>query len=466
MAMSTSISALRNFLEPESVIILGASRVVGEDNPNIVANLIDCSYSGKIYPINKNATEILGFKAYPRVKDVPGKVELAIIATPRDTVLQGVSDCVEKGIKAIVILAQGFADSDKEGRVLQEKIVQIAKDGGSRVLGPNTFGSSNAFFNFTTAFRPLLMEKIPIGLICQTGSLVMGFPNFKFIGKCFDLGNSADIDFIDALEYFSNDPEVKVIALHMEGLKEARGRDFIKVAKKAVEKKPVLVLKTGRSVQGAKSASSHTGCMVGDDKVYSGAFKQCGIIRANDIDELADLCRAFLYLPLMRSNRVGVITGSGGIGTLVADICEENGLRIAQLSHNTIYELDKLFPSWFSVSNPLDIAPAATIMGHPRQETYRIALRSLLKDDNVDAVMFVGAPIAQGESWDPSQPAIEVIREFPYKPVVFWLYGHYALDVTGRIEKENTTLVFPSVSRAIKVLHSLWYYYHIKYEYT
>ena len=255
MAMCISIPELRNFLEPESVIILGASRTLGEDNPNVVANLINCSYSGKIYPINKNANEVLGFKAYPRVKDVPGEVELAIIATPRDKVLQGVRDCVDKGIKAIVILAQGFADSDKEGRILQEEIVHIARKGGSRVLGPNTFGSSNAFSNFTTAFRPLLMEKIPIGLICQTGSLVMGLPNFKFIGKCFDLGNSADIDFIDALEYFTNDPEVKVIAVHMEGLKEGRGRDFTKVAKKAVKKKPVLVLKTGRSVEGAKSAS-------------------------------------------------------------------------------------------------------------------------------------------------------------------------------------------------------------------
>ncbi|RJR33114.1 MAG: hypothetical protein C4576_28690 [Desulfobacteraceae bacterium] len=233
------MSELRSFLEPESVIVLGASRAVGEDNPNVVANLLGCGDKGRIYPVNRNASEILGLKSYQRVEDVPQGVELAVIATPRSGVLQGVRECVRKGIKALVILAQGFADSDQEGRALQEEIVQIARSGGSRILGPNTFGASNAFSNFTTAFRPLLMERTPIGLICQTGSLVMGFPDFKFIGKCLDLGNSADIDCIDALECFAADPEVEVIALHLEGLKEARGRDFIRAARMATERKPV-----------------------------------------------------------------------------------------------------------------------------------------------------------------------------------------------------------------------------------
>lgn len=462
MKMSMKNSYIKNFLEPATVAVVGASRRTGEDNPNVVANLMNCGYKGKIYPININAKEILGFRTYSNVKMVPDEIELAVIATPRDTVLQVVKDCVDKKIRAIVILAQGFGDSDEVGKLLQAKIVDTARKGGARIMGPNTLGSSNAYLNFTTSFRPLLMEKVPIGLICQTGSLVMGFPHFKFIGKCLDLGNAADIDIVDALEYFCTDPQVEVIAMHMEGIKHSKGKRFIMVAKEAVRRKPVIVLKTGKSERGARAVASHTGSMSGTDSIYSGVFKQCGIIRANDIDEFTDLCRAFLSLPLLCDNRIGVITGSGGIGIAVTDICEQSGLRLAKLSNNTISGLQKFFPAWFSVDNPLDIAPAATIMGHPRQQTYRMALRYLLRDENVDAVIFVGHPISPGESWNPSRPAIEVGREFPQKPILFWLYGHYAQKVSTQIEKESTLMVCPSVSRTVKILHSLWCYSQTK----
>jgi acetyltransferase len=262
-----------------------------------VENLGNCGYQGKVYPVNPNYKEILGKRCYPSVKEIPGDVDLAIIVTPRKVVPQIVSQCGEKGIKAAIVVGQGFSDSaDEEGKRLQQQLVEVARNGGVRILGPNTVGSANAFINFTTSFlKQTDIRKLPVGVVCQSGLFFGTVGRLRLLGKGLDLGNSCDIDVAEAMEYFAEDPQVKVIVLHIEGIRN--GKRFREVARRVVKKKPVLVLKTGRSERSARAAQSHTGSLVGKDEVWDAVFKQCGIIRANDIDELGDLVRAFSYLP-------------------------------------------------------------------------------------------------------------------------------------------------------------------------
>ncbi len=210
---------LKPFLEPQSVAIIGLSRKTGEQGNNALENLLSYGYQGKIYPINPNTSEILGVKAYPSIRDVETPVDLAVISTNRSRVPAHVRECAERGIKCISIVTQGFIDAgDEEGRRLFKEIADIAKSSGCRILGPNSFGSANVYHNFCSAFARISMQRNPVGLICQTGSLFNSSSEFRFTGKGLDIGNICNIDFADCLEYFEDDPEVKVIVLHIEGM--------------------------------------------------------------------------------------------------------------------------------------------------------------------------------------------------------------------------------------------------------
>ena len=222
------VEQMKLFIEPRSVAFVGLTRATGFFSWNALEHLLKYGYEGKVYPVNPAADEILGVKCYPSVKDIPGEVDLAVILTPPKRAPKLVRECTEKGIKAIIIVGQGLADGDRLGRQLQEEIVSIARDGGARIVGPNTFGTGNAFINFNTAFVPMDMREVPIGIICQTGLFMSGLPNFPIVGKGIDIGNSGDIDFTDGLEYFENDPDVRVILLYIEGMRD--GRRFMKTA--------------------------------------------------------------------------------------------------------------------------------------------------------------------------------------------------------------------------------------------
>ena len=281
------VEQMKLFMEPKSIAIVGVPRHTGEGSLNILENLLDYGFSGKIFPVNPNAREILGVKTYPTIRDVPDKIDLAVLLTPRSITPVKLEECLEKDIKAIVIVSQGFADADEEGKALQEQVLKMARAGGARMIGPNSFGVANAFEKLNTAFVPFEMEEIPVGVISQSGLFFQSLPNLMLIGKAIDLGNCCDIGFTDALEYFAADPQTELILLHIEGLRE--GRKFMEVASRIAKRKMLIALKTGKSEAGAKAAQSHTGSLAGKDEVYDAVFEQCGIIRATDIDEVADI---------------------------------------------------------------------------------------------------------------------------------------------------------------------------------
>lgn len=446
------VDQMKLFLEPNSVAIVGASRQTGPGSWNILENLLNVGFSGKLYPVNPNADQILGIKCYPSVKEIPGDVELAVIATPRSIVPQLVKECVQRGIKAITIVAQGFADGDQQGKEMQTEIVRIASKGGARILGPNTFGTANAFNNFSSAFVPLKMKRVPIGIICQTGFLFVGLPKFPLVGKGIDLGNACDIDFADGLEYFEHDPEIKVVLLHIEGLRA--GRKFMEVAKRTAKKKPIIALKTGRSEEGAKAAQSHTGALTGKGEIFDAAFRQCGVIRVNDPDEFADLSKAFLRLPLMREKGVGVITWTGAAGIMATDACQRHNLRLARPSPQTLRKIQALAPEWQEMGNPADIWASTMIGGHPMDEVFGQVLGAFLADKGIDGVAMVFRVFPQMIPMLAKRNIFQAATKFE-KPIVCWLYGTEADKMASVIEKTPGVAVYPTLDRAIRTLSRL-----------
>lgn len=449
---------MKLFLEPRTVAVVGAPRRLG-DGSNIFENLINYyCFSGKVYPVNPNAEEIAGIKAYPSIKDVPDDVDLAVIVTPRDTVPPLVRECVEKGIRAIIVTAQGFADSDEEGKRLQAEVVSIARGGEARVIGPNAFGVGNAFNMLCTAFIRCELHKIPLATVAQTGLFFDGLPQFPVIGKSIDVGNACDIDFSDTLEYFEDDPEVRVIALHIEGIRD--GRRFVQVASRVSRKKPILALKGGRSEQGFKLTQSHSGSLAGSDEVYEAMFRQCGIIRVEDTEELADVARAFLRLPPMRGGGLGVITIPMSCGVMAADACDRYGLHMAQLMPQTKRRLGEMFPSWGEAINPVDLVPPGMISRLGLVEAFRRIMHIVLEDETVDAILFI-APVlpTQEQVYDFSSVATAAASS-AQKPIVCWLIGPDH-DRAGelRYEEGGQVTFFRSCERAVRALARLRQYH-------
>ncbi|MGW8302417.1 MAG: CoA-binding protein, partial [Desulfobacterales bacterium] len=272
---------LDTFMDPKSVAVIGVSRKTGQGSFNLIENMMAFGYEGKIYPVNPFAQEIMGLKCHRNIEEVGDSVDLAIISTPREEVPRIVKDCAGHGIKGAIVVPQGFADADADGKALQKQLTDISRNDGIRILGPNTLGVINAFSGFSSSFMPVRREKVPVGIICQSGIFFVGASTFTgMMGKGIDVANGCDLDFADALEYFGEDDDIKVIFLHIEGLKD--GRRFFDVAKKVTRIKPVIALKTARTDQGAKAASSHSGSLVGAHEVFEAAFRQAGIISAKD----------------------------------------------------------------------------------------------------------------------------------------------------------------------------------------
>lgn len=450
------LGQMKLFVEPKSIAIIGISRQTGEGTSNILENLIGYGYQGKIYPVNPNTTEILGIKSYPSVTQIKESIDLAVIVTPREVVPQIVEECIRSNIRSLIVVGQGFADaSDDEGKQLQKEIVAIAKKGSARIVGPNTFGTANAFINYSSAFVRQEMRRVPIGLICQSGVFFIGFPKLRLIGKGIDLGNACDIDFVHGMEYFESDKETSLVVLHIEGTQE--GKRFLEAARRLALKKPVLALKTGQSDKAVKAAQSHTGSIVGKDEVWEVALKQAGIIRVADIDELHDLVAAFLFLPPMKGKGIGVITFTGGLGIITIDACHKFNVEIAELSSTTKKRLRDISPPWLSIGNPVDIWPAAMI-SQPFLKGLQNGFRILQQDPKVNGLLFIGGAFSRKFADELCYILEAQAEACPDKPLVSYLYGPYAEEARDKLEKLGKTIALPTPDRAIRALARLFQY--------
>jgi len=438
---------MKAFMEPKSVALIGISRKSGPGSFNIMENMIYYGYKGRIFPVNPKAREILGIKVYPTIRSVREEVDLAVISTPRENTLSILEDCVAAKVKAAIIVNQGYADADDEGKKIQQGILEVARRGGMRVLGPNTLGVLNNFNGFTTSFMPIGKERSPVGLICQSGIFFVGAVEFSgTIGKGIDIGNACDIGFYDALRYLGDDPDIKIIAIHMEGLNQAR--EFVSLAARVVKEKPIVVLKTGSSEKGAASAMTHSGTMAGNYHVYRAALQKAGVTFVEEEGKMVYAMKTLGSLPPMKGSKVAVITFSGAAGIMISDALEKHGLRLASLTANTVRSVAELSPEWMPLGNPLDIWPA--VMKHGAAKAYSIALRAIMNDPNVDGVICVAiAPEMPAFSFlDVSEALNEVMEEAPPKPVVAWLYGPNPLEMTKQFESGKRIMTYPTLELA------------------
>ena len=327
---------------PRSVAVIGASNIFGKWGFNILGRLLSCKCDRQIYAINNKDPEVLGLKAYKSLVDVPGSVDLAVITVPFQDLHQAMHDCVQKGVKIAILISSGLAETGDEGARIEQEVVEIARQGGIRVVGPNCLGNFDAFSNFyTVPFLPKV-KRGNVALISQSGNssqsvlnhgLEMGLGFSKFISS----GNEADLRLEDYLEYPAQDDKTDIILGYVKGLRE--GRRFLELAKRITRGKPVIIMKAGRSDVGAKAARSHSAALAGSDEVLNAAFKQCGVIRVEELTELIDVAVALLGQPLPRGRRIGVLAdgrwhGSHGLGCF-----EEGGPGVAsslEINHGDI----------------------------------------------------------------------------------------------------------------------------------
>lgn len=459
--------AMDAFFYPKSVAIIGVSRTTGPGAFNILENLLAYGYTGRIYPVNPKATEILGHKCYARSADLPEVPELAIVTVPREVLPVVIKEACEFGIRHFTLVPQGLAEADATGAAIQRQFMDTIRRHGARVLGPNTLGTVNGFEVFMSSFMPMsrLEKPMPSGVICQTGLfLATDLGLTTGIGLGVDIGNQVDVGFPQALKFLGEDDRVKTVCIHMEGLRPGEGRDFVEVAQGITRPgqgggKPVMVYKTARSAAGAKSAGSHCGSLAGSHQVYVAALDEAGVVRLEDVEDMDDTTKAFLYLPPPKGKRIFIVTVSGGGGIMAADACEDYGLELTTLTPKTMEYLQSLYPSWMDVGNPLDVWPAA--IGKDYLTVFDSCFNAVGNDPNVDIVVCVGGTFANSEidmSWFISAAAEKID-----KPVVWWVHGRASAQLAVKAEAGRRVATYPSADRAVRsVAHLASYYVDVK----
>lgn len=457
---------MKKFLEPGSLALIGAPSQTGPNTFNGIETLLRYGFKGTIYPVNPKAREICGLESYSSVLEIPTAPDLAIISVARDRVISMFEQCIQAGIDRVIIITQGFADADRRGAELQNHISRTAKEKNIRVIGPNTLGVLNNFHRFSAAFVNFpVPEKIsPISLIAQTGVIQAAFKDFSYQGwgKAIDIGNACDVDFVDALEYFGNDPETKVIALHVEGI--GRPREFLEAASRISLKKPIVVLKPGRSSAGAKAALSHTGSLLGEDSAFDAAADRAGLLRVKDTTELKDALRALVRFEPMSGPHVVISTVTGAGGIMAIDTCEDAGLELAALPLNLPGLLLQNAPDWLPVHNPLDIWPIGMLRGD-YAGTVLIALRELLKSPGVDGIVMItpSTAFADAPMFNISEAISQAKKETEsLKPIAMFTYADVHSDSPGQYETIEGVALFPSIERAVRGLSYSYRYQRIR----
>ncbi|RLI60377.1 MAG: CoA-binding protein [Candidatus Thorarchaeota archaeon] len=440
---------------PRSIAVIGASAKRGKLGNDVMRNLIDSGFDGKIYPINPKGGEILGHTVYRKIGDIPGEVDVAVVVIPAKFVLPVVEECGQKGVKALIVITAGFKEVGHKGAEAEKKLVEICEKYGMVLQGPNCLGLINLSRPYNASFSSGTPEKGTIAFASQSGALMTGILDWSLMekigfSKFVSLGNKAQLDEADFVEAFGRDPDSQFILLYIESV--ADGKKFMEVCRKVVPKKPIFVVKSGVSQAGARAASSHTGSLAGSDTAYEAAFKQCGVIRADSIAELFDVANVYDDMHLPAGNRVAIVTNAGGPGILTTDACEANGLEVTQLSPETIDFLKKHLPPAASVYNPIDA------LGTASAEDYRICTEAALRDENVDAVIVLLTPQAMTQIPETAQVLVEVHKEYPHKPLLAVFMGGNSTVYPRIVLTDGNIPVFDFPERAVHALAELYKY--------
>jgi acetyl coenzyme A synthetase (ADP forming)-like protein len=440
--------SLQSFFNPKSVAIVGASRQKGKVGYEILTNLIAGGYEGKIFPINPKADEIEGLKCYPDLAALGVVPDLVIVIVPAPFVPAVMEECVRVHVKSVIIITAGFKEVGPEGKKLEEEVVQIARRGGIRFIGPNCLGVISPAHKLNASFGGDLPVPGNIGYISQSGALlaaILDLANANGIGfsNLVSIGNKADVDELDVIQAFGTDRDTKVIAGYLESITD--GDVFVREAEEISSRKPILLMKSGSTEAGARAASSHTGSLAGGEVAYESAFRRSGVIRCDSIKEQFDFAQAFAHQPLPEGPAVAVITNAGGPGIMAADAIEERGLTFAKLSDETKKKLAEKLPAAANVQNPVDV------LGDALADRYEFALDIVLDDANVHSAVVRLTPQAMTQARESAEAVVKVARG-QGKPVLACFLGASKVEAGLEVLRRGNVPQYDSPESAVATL--------------
>ena len=447
---------LDKFFNPQSIAIIGATENEQNITSSIFNNLFEMGYKGTITPVNPHHNKVFGLKCYPSVLDYKENIDLSIIATSSDHVPEILNQHIKRGIKNVIILSGGFAETGNKGIVLEEEVKRLSRENNIRIIGPNCIGVLDNYSNFSTFFLPWSKVKRPskghLSILSQSGSYAIGMLDMLAlegigVSRFVSYGNRADVGESELIEYLTRDDSTNVIGIYMESVDD--GRRFIRASSRCSRDKHMVVLKVGRRDSGINAARSHTGAIAGKYEIYKAAFKKSGILEVNNLEEFVDACKALLMQKPARGNKILVITNGGGFGVAVSDICSAMELNIAQTPSRIKESLSVHFPDFFILNNPIDLT------GSAGNEDFGFALKTAFVDnDFYDAAIII--PLMPPPTM--TEGVVDIIsqrvKESGRPVVVCTIGGAYTKKIKEQFELKDIP-VYLSPERAVKAMNIL-----------
>lgn len=453
--MNNSKPDIKHLFEPRSVAVVGASSNPDKIGFKILDNIISSGFTEHVYPINPKGGEILGCKVYPSMEDLPEAVDIATIVVPAKYTFDAIRDCAKNKTQFLSIITSGFSEI---GNLKEERdMVRFSHENGMRILGPNIFGVYSCKHPINATFGPKEVERGHVALLTQSGALgiaMMGKTKAENIGlsAVVSIGNKADIDEADLLEYLIKDEDTKVILMYIEGIKH--GQRLIRILKEATKLKPVVVIKSGRSKRGALAAASHTGSLAGADEIFSDVMKQCGVLRAESIDEGLNWCKFLSETSSPSGKNCVIVTNGGGIGVLAADACEKHNVNLMDDLQTMKEVFSPVVPDFGSVKNPIDITGQGTL------EDYEKSLFEALKHKEIDSVICLGCQTAVLNAKGLKESVLKISEEYKgSKPIVYSYVGGEEIEDSIRYLRSKGISVFSDVYDAVGCLGALYFHY-------
>ncbi|MBF8276030.1 MAG: acetyl coenzyme synthetase forming, alpha domain protein [Candidatus Brocadiaceae bacterium] len=445
---------LEHFFAPKTVAVVGASREEGKVGHDLLKNLLQYRFAGKIFPINPHPGDILGIKSYTSVKEVSEKLDLVVIIVPAQYVGKIVDDCVEKGVDSIIVISAGFKESGIDGAARERELLQKLKAHSIRMVGPNCLGLINTQANLNASFAAGMPAQGDVAFFSQSGALCTSILDWAMgasmgFSKFISMGNKSDVDEVDMIKALDADPATRVILGYLEGVKN--GAEFMAASRQTTRKKPMIIVKSGGTAAGAKAASSHTGALAGSENAFDAACKQSGILRVKTLEELFDCARVFSAPQLPKGQRIALITNAGGPGIIAADAVERSRLKMAGLSKNTIDFLRASLPPTASVYNPIDV------LGDAKADRYKIVLEKTLEDPNVDVVLIILTPQAMTEI-DKTAELITAVSRRTDKLIVTSFMGGVRVESGIKILCQAKVPNYAFPERAISAIETAYRY--------
>jgi acetyltransferase len=444
---------------PKSIAVIGATEREGSVGRTIIWNLMSNSFGGAIFPVNPNRSSTLGIKAYPTIAEVPDLIDLAIVVTPAPTVPGIIKECVDVGVKGAIIISAGFKEAGSEGAALEQQVLEEARRGQMRIIGPNCLGVMNPGSGLNATFATAMAHPGSVGFISQSGALCTAILDWSFrenvgFSAFVSIGSMLDVGWGDLIYYLGDDPRTKSIVIYMETIGDARS--FLSAAREVALTKPIIVIKPGRTDEAAQAAASHTGSLTGSDEVLAAAFRRCGVLRVNTIDDLFNMAEVLAKQPRPRGNRLTIITNAGGPGVLATDALITEGGQLAQLSQETMAALDEMLPAHWSHNNPIDV------LGDAGPDRYQEAVELMADNPDSDGLLVILTPQAMTR---PTQTAQMLKRmytrstRYPHnKPILAsWMGGADVASGESILNQSNIP-TFPYPDTAARVFNYMWRY--------